>query len=81
MDDATEREIILNKQGKFKREGSASASSSSDSDSSDDENPEDTIPDLPENIAAREFLKNAPTKGLWLPLGKEVKVMQWYFRF
>ena len=38
--------------------------------------PEDSIPDLPENAAAREFLKNAPTKGLWMPLGKEVKVMQ-----
>jgi hypothetical protein len=38
--------------------------------------PEDSIPDLPENAAAREFLKSAPTKGLWMPLGKEVKVMQ-----
>jgi hypothetical protein len=38
--------------------------------------PEDIIPDLPENQKAREFLKNAPTKGLWLPLGAEVKVMQ-----
>lgn len=27
------------------------------------ENPEDTIPDLPENQAAREFLKHAPRKG------------------
>lgn len=39
-------------------------------------NPEDTIPDLPENQEARKFLKNAPTKGLFMPLGKEVKVMQ-----
>ncbi|RWS07495.1 retinitis pigmentosa 9 protein-like isoform X1 [Dinothrombium tinctorium] len=41
-----------------------------------EERPEDTIPDLPENRAAREFLARAPTKGLWMPLGKEVKVMQ-----
>lgn len=34
------------------------------------------IPDLPENAAVRDFLKKAPQKGLWLPLGKEVKVMQ-----
>ena len=40
------------------------------------ERPEDAIPDLPENAKAREFLKNAPTRGLWQPLGKEVKVMQ-----
>lgn len=38
--------------------------------------PEDTIPDLPENAKAREFLANAPSKGLWQPLGQEVKVMQ-----
>ena len=38
--------------------------------------PEDAIPDLPENQAAREFLKSAPTRGLFMPLGKEVKVMQ-----
>jgi len=38
--------------------------------------PEDSIPDLPENKEAREFLKQAPSKGLWMPLGKEVKVMQ-----
>eukprot|EP01031_Cornospumella_fuschlensis_P027250 gene27250-32920_t len=41
-----------------------------------DEHPEEAIPDLPENQAAREFLKNAPRKGLFMPLGKEVKVMQ-----
>ncbi len=40
------------------------------------ERPEDAIPDLPENQKAREFLKKAPTKGLFMPLGKEVKVMQ-----
>ncbi|KAL1432467.1 hypothetical protein MTO96_013223 [Rhipicephalus appendiculatus] len=40
------------------------------------ENPEDCIPDLPENKHAREFLSKAPTKGLWMPLGKEVKVMK-----
>jgi retinitis pigmentosa 9 protein len=38
--------------------------------------PEDAIPDLPENQAARDFLKLAPTHGLYMPLGKEVKVMQ-----
>lgn len=40
------------------------------------ERPEDCIPDLPENRQAREFLAKAPTKGLWMPLGKEVKVMK-----
>ncbi|CAN7990969.1 unnamed protein product, partial [Ixodes hexagonus] len=40
------------------------------------ENPEDCIPDRPENKSAREFLSKAPTKGLWMPLGKEVKVMK-----
>lgn len=38
--------------------------------------PEDCIPDAPGNEHAREFLAHAPTKGLWMPLGKEVKVMQ-----
>jgi retinitis pigmentosa 9 protein len=38
--------------------------------------PEDAIPDLPENHAAREFLRKAPKVGLHMPLGKEVKVMQ-----
>jgi len=38
--------------------------------------PEDCIPDLPENQEVRQFLAPAPTKGLWMPLGKEVKVMQ-----
>jgi retinitis pigmentosa 9 protein len=42
----------------------------------EEERPEDCIPDLPENQAAREFLAKAPTKGLWMPLGKEVKVMK-----
>jgi hypothetical protein len=32
--------------------------------------PEDAIPDLPENREAREFLAKAPTKGLFMPLGK-----------
>jgi len=41
-------------------------------DKSPQERPEDQIPDLPENAAARNFLKSAPTKGLWMPLGKEV---------
>ncbi|XP_053323612.1 retinitis pigmentosa 9 protein [Spea bombifrons] len=38
--------------------------------------PEDCIPDLPGNENARDFLAHAPTRGLWMPLGKEVKVMQ-----
>ncbi|GAB6021199.1 Retinitis pigmentosa 9 protein [Chamberlinius hualienensis] len=42
----------------------------------DEEKPEDCIPDLPENAKARDFLAHAPTKGLWMPLGKEVKVMK-----
>ncbi|MEE6465661.1 hypothetical protein FKM82_006638 [Ascaphus truei] len=42
----------------------------------EDPKPEDCIPDLPGNEYAREFLAHAPTKGLWMPLGKEVKVMQ-----
>ncbi|XP_054719996.1 retinitis pigmentosa 9 protein homolog [Uloborus diversus] len=42
----------------------------------EEERPEDCIPDLPENKDAREFLSRAPTKGLWMPLGKEVKVMK-----
>ncbi|KYR02245.1 40S ribosomal protein SA [Tieghemostelium lacteum] len=40
------------------------------------ERPEDEIPDLPENSKVREFLKNAPTKGLPMPLGQEVKVLK-----
>ncbi|XP_054164894.1 retinitis pigmentosa 9 protein homolog [Oppia nitens] len=42
----------------------------------EEERPEDCIPDLPENSAARDFLAHAPKKGLWMPLGKEVKVMK-----
>jgi len=41
----------------------------------EEEKPEDCIPDKPENEKARAFLSTAPTKGLWMPLGKEVKVM------
>uniref|UniRef100_A0A1A7WA84 Retinitis pigmentosa 9 (Autosomal dominant) n=1 Tax=Iconisemion striatum TaxID=60296 RepID=A0A1A7WA84_9TELE len=41
-----------------------------------EEKPEDCIPEDPGNEEARSFLANAPTKGLWMPLGKEVKVMQ-----
>jgi len=40
------------------------------------EKPEDCIPDLPENQQARDFLAKAPKRGLWMPLGKEVKVMK-----
>jgi hypothetical protein len=32
--------------------------------------------DTPENQQVRDFLKSAPQKGLWMPLGKEVKIMQ-----
>ncbi|XP_036371765.1 retinitis pigmentosa 9 protein [Megalops cyprinoides] len=42
----------------------------------EEDKPEDCIPDTPGNEDAREFLAHAPTKGLWMPLGKEVKVMQ-----
>ncbi|XP_057400566.1 retinitis pigmentosa 9 protein-like [Balaenoptera acutorostrata] len=42
----------------------------------DETKPEDCIPDVPGNEHAREFLAHAPTKGLWMPLGKEVKVLQ-----
>ncbi|KAG8572463.1 hypothetical protein GDO81_012051 [Engystomops pustulosus] len=42
----------------------------------DEPKPEDCIPDLPGNEHARDFLAHAPTRGLWMPLGKEVKVMQ-----
>lgn len=42
----------------------------------DETKPEDCIPDVPGNEHAREFLAHAPTKGLWMPLGREVKVMQ-----
>ncbi|KAF7659308.1 hypothetical protein LDENG_00000230 [Lucifuga dentata] len=41
-----------------------------------EEKPEDCIPAEPGNEAARNFLAHAPTRGLWMPLGKEVKVMQ-----
>ncbi|XP_034016544.1 retinitis pigmentosa 9 protein [Thalassophryne amazonica] len=41
-----------------------------------EEKPEDCIPADPGNEEARNFLAHAPTKGLWMPLGKEVKVMQ-----
>lgn len=41
-----------------------------------EDKPEDCIPAEPGNEEARNFLANAPTKGLWMPLGKEVKVMQ-----
>ena len=44
--------------------------------SGDEARPEDAIPDRPENAACREFLANAPSKGLWMPLGVEVKVMK-----
>ncbi|KAJ8403127.1 hypothetical protein AAFF_G00360430 [Aldrovandia affinis] len=42
----------------------------------EEDKPEDCIPDTPGNEQARGFLANAPTRGLWMPLGKEVKVMQ-----
>ncbi|XP_072226861.1 retinitis pigmentosa 9 protein [Leuresthes tenuis] len=41
-----------------------------------EEKPEDCIPAEPGNEEARSFLAHAPTKGLWMPLGREVKVMQ-----
>lgn len=42
----------------------------------EEDKPEDCIPAAPGNEDARDFLAHAPTKGLWMPLGKEVKVMQ-----
>ncbi|GAA6229927.1 retinitis pigmentosa 9 protein [Lates japonicus] len=42
----------------------------------EEEKPEDCIPAEPGNEEARSFLAHAPTRGLWMPLGKEVKVMQ-----
>ena len=42
----------------------------------EEDDPEEAIPDLPENAGAREFLRTAPTRGLHMPLGVEVKVMQ-----
>ncbi|XP_068188804.1 retinitis pigmentosa 9 protein [Antennarius striatus] len=41
-----------------------------------EDKPEDCIPAEPGNEEARNFLAHAPTRGLWMPLGKEVKVMQ-----
>jgi retinitis pigmentosa 9 protein len=70
-EDEKEREIVRKNLGKFQEEGESDSASSEES-----ENPEDCIPDLPENAAAREFLRIAPRKGLHMPLGKEVKVMQ-----
>lgn len=72
MDSATdslERALVEQESAEFIKEGE-------ENDYDPDEHPEDTIPDLPENQAAREFLKKAPKKGLFMPLGKEVKVMQ-----
>lgn len=68
VDDDTEREAILQQLGKFVQEG--------DENSEEEERPEEVIPDLPENAGAREFLRTAPTRGLHMPLGMEVKVMQ-----
>ncbi|XP_048850271.1 retinitis pigmentosa 9 protein [Brienomyrus brachyistius] len=42
----------------------------------EEDKPEDCIPNEPGNEGARDFLAHAPTKGLWMPLGREVKVMQ-----
>lgn len=68
-----ERDEILKKLGEFRKEG---REDEKDGEPIEEIRPEDTIPDLPENQAAREFLRNAPSKGLWLPMGVEVKVMQ-----
>lgn len=63
-----ERRKVLQQLENFRQEG--------DEREDEEARPEDSIPDLPENQAAREFLKNAPQKGLFMPLGREVKVMQ-----
>eukprot|EP00607_Mallomonas_marina_P009451 CAMPEP_0182421780 /NCGR_PEP_ID=MMETSP1167-20130531/7274_1 /TAXON_ID=2988 /ORGANISM="Mallomonas Sp, Strain CCMP3275" /LENGTH=175 /DNA_ID=CAMNT_0024599253 /DNA_START=145 /DNA_END=672 /DNA_ORIENTATION=- len=76
--DNTERNEILRKLGAFRKEsGHQDGEEDNENNEKDQEQrPEDDIPDLPENQSAREFLKNAPSKGLWLPMGVEVKVMQ-----
>eukprot|EP01041_Mallomonas_annulata_P000416 gene416-752_t len=77
MNDELERNEILRKLGAFRKEGGDTNNDKDDSVPEDEEQrPEDEIPDLPENQSARDFLKNAPSKGLWLPMGVEVKVMQ-----
>jgi retinitis pigmentosa 9 protein len=69
VDPDEERQQILRGLEKFCAEGESGLKD-------EEVPPEECIPDLPENAAAREFLKSAPTKGLVMPLGKEVKVMQ-----
>ncbi|XP_042151148.1 retinitis pigmentosa 9 protein homolog [Oncorhynchus tshawytscha] len=44
--------------------------------SKEDYKPEDCIPADPGNEDGRDFLAQAHTKGLWMPQGKGVKVMQ-----
>ncbi len=70
MSDDPDREIILQQLGQFAEEGNVKDKEE------EEQAPEDSIPDLPENQKAREFLKNAPIKGLFMPLGVQVKVMQ-----
>lgn len=53
------------KTNEFMNEGEVDLNNAND----DEKNPEDEIPDLPENAKAREFLKKAPRKGLFMPLG------------
>lgn len=80
-DEQHERNEILRKLGAFRKESDFSSTgdinaSANAEEEEEEHRPEDDIPDLPENQSAREFLKNAPSKGLWLPMGVEVKVMQ-----
>ena len=75
MEDNLDADLIRHRSSaNFFQEGKTAGLSSLNA--ADDEAPEDAIPDLPENQAARQFLKNAPRKGLHMPLGKDVKVMQ-----
>lgn len=70
MADDPDRDVILQQLGQFAEEGNIKEKEE------EEQAPEDSIPDLPENQKAREFLKNAPSKGLFMPLGVQVKVMQ-----
>lgn len=60
MQNEEERNLILQQLKNFESEGQ-----DPDRDKEEEEPPpEDSIPDLPENQKAREFLKHAPSKGI-----------------
>jgi len=72
-----ENEFILDKslQTGFKKEREDSDESSVNDEEAP---PEDAIPDLPENKEAREFLKNAPSKGLVISFLSKVLINLFY---